>query len=360
MPLTDEDLAVVKACYEEKHWYGTEICRQFKSKGWSVRTVNEAIKRLQETGTIYRKKGSGRPIVSATSENVAIVDDLIQSQEEQPGTHRSQRQIASQIDVSLGAVNDIVQKSGLKSLKRHTAPQTKEDAKRRRVERSESLLTRFPTWKVKMLTFQDEKDFTLQVPTNSQNNRVYTRGKKADISSDRLYHNQNRFSMKLMVSACVSWNGATKPFFVDPSKIKVSSKVYLRHLKRELLPACDDLAKGEKYYFMQDGATSHTAGITQEYLWSKFGRRFIRKDQWPPHSPDCNPLDFYFWDAIKRKVCEGRREPFHDLDVLKKRIRKVWKKAFTVKELRKAILQFRPRLKAVVSENGGPIKSFFG
>ena len=110
----------------------------------------------------------------------------------------------------------------------------------------------------------------------------------------------------------------------------------------------------------KDGATSHTAQITQENLRINFGRRFIRKDQWPPHSPDCNPLDFYFWDAIKRKVYEGLRGPFHDLVELKKGIRKVWKKAFTVEELRKAILQFRPRLKAVVSENGGPIKSFFG
>ena len=57
---------------------------------------------------------------------------------------------------------------------------------------------------------------------------------------------------------------------------------------------------------------------------------------------------------------EGRREPFHDLVELKKRIRKVWKKVFTVEELRKVILQFRLRFKAVVSENGGPIKSFFG
>ena len=50
----------------------------------------------------------------------------------------------------------------------------------------------------------------------------------------------------------------------------------------------------------------------------------------------------------------------HNLVELKKRIRKVLKKAFAVEELRKVILQFRLRFKAVVSENGGPIKSFFG
>ena len=66
-------------------------------------------------------------------------------------------------------------------------------------------------------------------------------------------------------------------------------------------------------------------------------------------------------DAIKSKVYEGRRDPFQKIDELKKRIRKLWKKAFTVAELRKAILQFRPHLKAVVNKNNcGPIKSYFG
>ena len=48
MPMTDEDLAVLKICYEENHWYGAEIFQQFQSKEWSIRTVNDAIKRLQK------------------------------------------------------------------------------------------------------------------------------------------------------------------------------------------------------------------------------------------------------------------------------------------------------------------------
>ena len=111
---------------------------------------------------------------------------------------------------------------------------------------------------------------------------------------------------------------------------------------------------------LEDGATSHTENITQQYLKVRFGRRFIRKDQWPPNSPDCSPLDYFFWDAVKRKVYEGRRERFSSLDELKKQIRRVWKDACDVETLRKAIMQFRPRLKAVVKENGGPIKTHFG
>ena len=111
---------------------------------------------------------------------------------------------------------------------------------------------------------------------------------------------------------------------------------------------------------MQDGAPSHTANVTQAYLEETLGRRFIKKDEWPPNSPDCNPLDFFFWDAVKNKVYEGQSERSKSIKELKKQIRKVWKNACDVPTLRKAIMQFRPRLEAVVKENGGPIKIHFG
>lgn len=50
---------------------------------------------------------------------------------------------------------------------------------------------------------------------------------------------------------------------------------------------------GEKH-FMQNGLTSNTTNITQAYLREKVGQRFTQKDQWPPKSPDCNPLNYFF------------------------------------------------------------------
>ena len=29
---------------------------------------------------------------------------------------------------------------------------------------------------------------------------------------------------------------------------------------------------------------------------------FIKKDEWPPQSPDCNPMDYNIWDSLKEKV----------------------------------------------------------
>ena len=103
-----------------------------------------------------------------------------------------------------------------------------------------------------------------------------------------------------------------------------------------------------------------SANITQQYLKETFGRHFIRKNKRSSSSPDWNPLDHYFRDAVKRKVYEGRQERFTSLAELKKRIRKVWNDAFDIATLRKAILEFRPRLQAVVTEHVGPTKVHFG
>ena len=52
------------------------------------------------------------------------------------------------------------------------------------------------------------------------------------------------------------------------------------------------------YYFMQDGASSHTTNANLEFLLSKFQGRVISNKTniiWPPKSPDRNPLDFFLW-----------------------------------------------------------------
>ena len=61
--------------------------------------------------------------------------------------------------------------------------------------------------------WQDEKDFTGDVPVNLQNNRVYGKGKKFDVPDENLFASTNKMSSKVMVSAAISSYGATKPFF---------------------------------------------------------------------------------------------------------------------------------------------------
>ena len=94
----------------------------------------------------------------------------------------------------------------------------------------------------------------------------------------------------------------------------------------------------------------------QEYL--RTTARFVNKFQWTPKSPDCNPLEYYFWSKLSAMVYE-EKTPFQNLAELRSGIRKVSKKAFNEAELQKAINQFKPRLKAVAKKQGEPINTLF-
>jgi hypothetical protein len=114
-----------------------------------------------------------------------------------------------------------------------------------------------------------------------------------------------------MVSAGISWYGATRPFFVGEKGMKVNSKVYHQHLKKELFPAANLPVNRNDWIFAQDGASSHTSNPVQGFLKDTLKRPFIAKDAWPPSSPDTNLLDYWFywfywfWDGVKLKVYDS-------------------------------------------------------
>ena len=77
----------------------------------------------------------------------------------------------------------------------------------------------------------------------------------------------------------------------------MTSGRYLHMLKNKFIP---ELRKRginlQDIYFQQDGAAPHTAVKVLEWLQETFDRKLIalKSDtEWPPHSPDLNPLDFF-------------------------------------------------------------------
>jgi hypothetical protein len=56
-------------------------------------------------------------------------------------------------------------------------------------------------------------------------------------------------------------------------------------------PFFDNIREEEKpyCYFMQDGATSHTATYSINFLNEVFEDRLISRGLWPARSPDLNP-----------------------------------------------------------------------
>jgi len=113
----------------------------------------------------------------------------------------------------------------------------------------------------------------------------------------------------------------------------------------------------DNFVFMQDSAPSHRAKATQNFLRDNTPD-FISSQEWTPHSPDLNPLDYSVSDILQELVYEGRREPFKNLKDLQNVIRDKWHDVDD-QTLRKAILQWKRRLAAMAKQNGGPVQHIF-
>lgn len=355
MVLTDEMRFTIKACFEQKGWRGARLVSEFPHFKWTKQSINRMIKKLQDTGSCGRKRGSGRPKTALSTDDKRQVDELACSQEERPGQHLSQRKIARTLGKSRSSVQRHLKSKNMKAFKRLIVPPMSDKVKQKRKSRARHLYQKIGNAEVQSVVFTDEKDFTLEVPINPQNNRVYGSGKKSDVPPTRLYHEKSRFSKKVMVSAGVSYSGKTKIFFLETENAKVNSAAYIRLLQENLLPACRKLHPSG-FILQQDGAPSHTSKATQECLARHC--RFIAKSEWPPNSPDLNPLDYHVWDALSEAVYRQRREKFETIAELKAAIVAAWEEV-SLTTIKKSILQWKPRLRAVVQADGGPISHLF-
>ena len=78
---------------------------------------------------------------------------------------------------------------------------------------------------------------------------------------------------------------------------------------------------------------------------------FLRKDEWPPNSPDLSPLDFHVWGAMLTEYNKLQPKPKTAAELLTV-LQKIWD-SLPQDSIEKAVLSFRKRLQACVRANGG-------
>ena len=100
MLLSAAEKELIKTCYVEKGWLGTRIVQEFLGNRWNCRSINRVIQLFKRTGSVARQSGSGRPRTACSVANKDYTEDDIQSQDNQPGTHKSQRKIRNAIGIS--------------------------------------------------------------------------------------------------------------------------------------------------------------------------------------------------------------------------------------------------------------------
>jgi hypothetical protein len=350
MPFSASDRVLIQELRAAKGYGATRFLKEFPNKNWSRAGLDRLLRNIKVTGSANRKVGSGRPRSARTHENIAAVEELVMSQEDQPGTHLSVRQIAKQTAINRESVRNIVHKDlRLKALKRKRAQELTTANKLTRLVRCKQLLRQFPQHRVHFIWYTDEKIFTVAPPVNPQNDRLYVTSatRKREVSAKRLLHTRPTYSQSVMVSVGVSSLGCTQLVFVQPG-VKINGSYYRDVLLlQHLLPAIRQQSNGY-FVFQQDSAPAHRAHETVALL-KRETPAFISPLLWPPNSPDLNPVDYKIWGVLQERVYQT---PIRNVEHLRERLLDEWSR-FDQRIIDGAVRQWRKRLEACVQANGG-------
>lgn len=133
-----------------------------------------------------------------------------------------------------------------------------------------------------------------------------------------------------------------KVLVILPSTERVNAELYIRQC---LTPHLQTI-RGEGRVFMQDGAAAHTAKITTKFLEKKKVRWI---ENWPPRSPDLNPIE-RLWAVLGKKIeGSGARNQAEMAAV----VRTAWG-SIPQSTIDRIVLSFRPKLEECV-RNGGEL-----
>ena len=108
MVFTYEDKIIIKYIRVKYKHGAKQIVKDHPEFQWNVNGVKKLIKKIDETGSVERRPGSGRPKSARTEENIAAVNELILSQEDEPGTHRTPAEISLELDIAETSVRRII------------------------------------------------------------------------------------------------------------------------------------------------------------------------------------------------------------------------------------------------------------
>lgn len=125
----------------------------------------------------------------------------------------------------------------------------------------------------------------------------------------------------VMVWGCFSYNGVGELFWAKES---INTDYYLKIMRSALIPSIKKLHPDGQYIYQQDNAPCHVSHKAKNWFQNRTENRkkapIPIMDDWPPQSPDMNPIE-HIWDYIGRKI---QKETFSNQEALFTRIKQIW------------------------------------
>jgi inhibitor of nuclear factor kappa-B kinase subunit alpha len=340
---------IVKIFYDTKS--ATDVQRKFKYSfnGNTVSRLNiyKTIRKFEETGSVKDAQKSGRPKTSRSDENVSTLQELMQDSPE-----NSIRRTSSETGISKSSVHNIIRKD------LELYPYKIQIMQSLNITDQVERLS-FCNWASDVIDtyadafndvwFSDESHFLLSGHVCKQNMRFWANEQRHQIAEMPLH------SDKVTVWCAMSSRGIIGPYVFSDT---VNSDRYISLLNNKFLPELRKRSTDiNSEWFMQDGATPHTANKVLDMLHDTFDERVISRRYpevkqcgvtWPAHSPDLNPCDFFLWGYLKSVVYKPRPT---DTAMLLKQIRREVKK-ISVDTCARVIENFKQRVREGKRQKG--------
>lgn len=344
-PGISEETKIKIAGFIEAKFSDSDIAKHFKV---NRKTVWRIRKKINETGTVKRAAGQGRKRTIRTSGNVKRLREKVRR-----NNKRSFRKIAKEMEISEKSVRRIASDAGISSKTFLTRNLITENQKVKRVIRSTDLSNWMENNPEKIVLWTDESQIEFDSFKNKQTDRILMTSETPKRDRIRM---KSKNPEKVMIFGLVGSDGSKMPLIFMPKGVTLSSPTYRTFILDEVVSWIRERYEPGQTILMQNGAPPHTSNVTQQFLTEQLGESgYWNKTQWPPSSPDLNPLDFSIWSILKQKACS---ESFPNRETLIRKLNEAWNKAITPEYIRKVCGSVQKRFRAVINANGGHIEGF--
>lgn len=307
--------------------------------GFSRRAIQNAWNRFQETGSVTRRRGSGRIRATTSQEDRYI---RLTARRERIVTARSLQ-------------NRLRQATGTRVSDQTIRNRLHEDQQfsRRRVVRIPltsahranrlSFARQYQQWDMSdwsTVLFTDES----KVKFFSDDRRIRVWRREGERFSDACIHESDRFGgPNVMVWGGISLSGRTELVILNEGTVTAQ-----RYIEQVIRPYVVPFAQriGAEFKLMHDNARAHIARATREAL----DEAGIQVLPWPANSPDLNPIE-HMWDLLKRSV-RNTNQPVHNEAQLINVLKTSWEQ-IPEETVRQLVESMPSRLQECVQKRGG-------